>query len=109
MRRARTGPSTRIIALPNFEKSKGKSLNDLLTEFAHLRSGNIEKLIRWQITPEQLALKGNHPALGECTLEELLATWAVHDLNHIRQIVAYMAKMYDKEVGPWKEYLSILK
>ena len=95
--------------LAQFERSKGKSLNDLLTEFAHLRSGNIEKLIRWQLTPEQLALKGNHPALGECTLEQLLATWAVHDLNHIRQIVVYMAKMYDKEVGPWKEYLSILK
>jgi hypothetical protein len=95
--------------LAQFEKSKGKSLDDLLTEFAHLRSANIEKLIKMQLTPEQLALKGTHPALGEVTLEQLLATWVVHDLNHIRQIVRYMAKMYDSEVGPWKEYLLILQ
>jgi hypothetical protein len=95
--------------LAQFERSKGKTLADLLTEFAHLRSANIEKLIKWQLTPEQLHLKGDHPALGECTLEQLLATWAVHDLNHMRQIVVYMAKLYNAEVGPWKEYLSILK
>jgi len=95
--------------LAQFEKSKSKSLNDLLTEFAHLRNANIEKLVRWQLSSEQLQLKGTHPALGEVTLEQLLATWPVHDLNHIRQIVVYMAKLYDREVGPWKEYLLILK
>ena len=94
--------------LAQFERSKGKSLVDLLTEFAYARNANIEKLIRCQLTPEQLALKGMHPELGEVTLEQLLATWVVHDLNHIRQIVTYMARQYTDEVGPWKEYLSIL-
>src|SRR5258706_4020936 len=75
--------------LAQFEKSKGKTLADLLTEFAHARNTNIEMLGRWQLTPEQLALKGVHPELGEVTLEQLLATWGVHDLNHIRQIVEY--------------------
>jgi hypothetical protein len=95
--------------LAQFERSKGKPLNDLLTEFAHLRNINIERLMGFELTPEKLALRGRHPALGEVTLEQLLATWAVHDLNHIRQIVIYMAKQYDDEVGPWKQYLSILK
>jgi hypothetical protein len=95
--------------LAQFEKSRGKSLGDLLTEFAHLRSANIEKLVSWQLTPAQLNLKGMHPELGEVTLEQLLATWVVHDLNHIRQIVAYMAAEYAGSVGPWREYLSILK
>jgi hypothetical protein len=95
--------------LAQFERSKGKTLADLLTEFAHLRSANIEKLRRLQLTQEQLALKGMHPALGEVTLEQLLATWTVHDLNHIRQVVAHMARQYDAEVGPWKQYLSILQ
>ena len=94
--------------LAQFERSRGRSLNDLLTEFGHLRNANIEKLLRLQITSEQLLLKGDHPELGEVTLEQLMATWAVHDLNHIRQIVTYMAKLYDENVGPWKEYLSIL-
>jgi hypothetical protein len=91
-----------------FEKSRERSLSDLLTEFAHARSVNLEKLLRWQLTPDQLALKGTHPELGEVTLEQLLATWVVHDLNHIRQIVTYMARKYETGVGPWKQYLSIL-
>ena len=94
--------------LAQFERSKGRSLADLLTEFAHLRSANIEKLVRLQITPDQLALKGVHPELGEVTLEQLLATWVVHDLNHIRQIVTYMAAKYADSVGHWKAFLSIL-
>lgn len=95
--------------LAQFERSIGKSLTDLLTEFAYLRSANIEKLIRWELTGEQLALRGTHPQLGEVTLSQLLATWVVHDLTHIRQIANYMARLYEYEVGPWKAYLSILQ
>ena len=52
--------------------------------------------------------KGLHPSLGEVTLRELLATWAVHDLDHVSQIYAGLAGSYDAEVGPWKAYLGIL-
>jgi hypothetical protein len=93
----------------HFGRSGGKTLNDLLTEFGHLRNANIERLMGFEITPEQLDLKGVHPEFGEVTLQQHLATWVVHDLNHIRQIVTNMAKHYDAEVGPWKEYLSILR
>ena len=92
-----------------FEKSKGKSLAELLEEFAQLREDNLDRLRTWDLTDEQLDLEGVHPELGRVTLRQLLATWVVHDLNHIRQIVTEMAKRYDGEVGPWKEYLSILK
>ena len=95
--------------LAQFERSKNKSLDDLLTEFAHLRSVNLERLIRWQLTLDQLLLKGLHPELGEVTLEQLLATWVVHDLNHIRQIVTFMAERYAENIGPWKAYLGILR
>ena len=95
--------------LAQFEESKGKSLDDLLTEFAHLRSANLERVVGWQLTPEQLDLTGLHPKFGEVTLRQLLATWVVHDLNHIRQIVRFMARKYAAAVGPWKEYLAILQ
>jgi hypothetical protein len=94
--------------LAQFEESRGRSFADLLAEFGELREGNIETLISWDLTPEHLSLKGMHPELGEVTLEQLLATWVVHDLNHIRQIVTCMATQYDQNVGPWKQYLSIL-
>ncbi|HSK73571.1 MAG TPA: DinB family protein, partial [Pyrinomonadaceae bacterium] len=92
-----------------FEKSKGKTSSELLETFANLRQRNIEILKSWNLTDEQLNLKGIHPELGEVTLKQLLATWVVHDLNHIRQIVTVMAKQYAEDVGAWKEYLSILK
>lgn len=94
--------------LAQFDKSKGKPLADLLTEFAYLRNANIEKLVRWQLTHEQLALRGTHPELGEVTLSQLLSTWVVHDLNHVSQIVKFIASKYANNVGAWKAYLSII-
>ena len=92
-----------------FEKSKGKTLGELLEVFADLRRKNLEKLRQMNLTPEQLKLKGIHPELGEVNLEQLLATWLVHDLTHIRQIVTFLAQKYSENVGVWREYLSILK
>ena len=56
-----------------------------------------------------LGLEGAHPALGTVTLRQLLATWVVHDLAHLRQIARVMAKQYADEVGPWKAYLRVLE
>lgn len=92
-----------------FENSKGKTLSESLAEFAELRKKNLEILRQLNITDEDLKLKGIHPELGEVNLEQLLSTWVVHDLTHIRQIVTILAKKYSENVGVWKEYLSILK
>jgi len=94
--------------LAQFDASEGKDLDGLLEEFEKLRAKNIETLRSWNLTEEQLHLTGTHPELGEVTLSELLATWVVHDLNHLRQIVTSMAGRYQNEVGPWRAYLSIL-
>lgn len=93
----------------HFELSQGKTLSELLETFAAARSESIETLRRMNVTPELLQLKAIHPELGEVRLEQLLATWVVHDLTHIRQIVTVMAHRYSEDVGAWKEYLSILK
>lgn len=92
-----------------FEKSKGKTLSELLETFADLRRKNIGTLRSWNLTEEHLKLKGIHPELGDVDLGQLLATWVVHDLNHIRQITEVLARKYSGNVGAWKEYLSILK
>lgn len=91
-----------------FEESSGKSLAQLLDEFARLRSGNLAALQALQLTPAQLAQRGTHPALGEVTLAQLLATWVAHDLNHVAQIAKAMATQYATDVGPWREYLGVL-
>ncbi|HEY3025708.1 MAG TPA: DinB family protein [Pyrinomonadaceae bacterium] len=92
-----------------FEKSKGKSLEGLLETFALLRRRNLEELTRLRLTSEQLEKRGRHPELGEVTLGQLIATWAAHDLSHISQATRVMCKQYGTAVGPWKEYLPILK
>jgi hypothetical protein len=84
------------------------SLDRLLDRFAELRQANLEIVRGWCLTEAQLALPGRHPELGPVNLKELLATWVVHDLNHIAQIARVMAKQYTGEVGVWRAYLSIL-
>jgi hypothetical protein len=42
------------------------------------------------------------------TLGQLLAMWAVHDLNHVGQTVKTMAKQYTQAVGPWRAFLPIV-
>jgi hypothetical protein len=91
-----------------FDKYQGFSLDQLLTAFEQTRAKSLATLSEWHITPEKLALKGTQPALGTVTLSQLLATWVVHDLNHIGQIVEVMSRQYTEAVGPWSAYLSIL-
>lgn len=91
-----------------FEASKGKSIQELMEEFEKLRAANIAWLKSLHLTEEHLDKKGMHPALGEVTLRNLLATWVVHDLTHIAQITRVMAKQYKEEMGPWPEFFRIL-
>jgi uncharacterized damage-inducible protein DinB len=88
--------------------SRGKSLGDLLEEFARLREANLSELRALELTERDLALRGRHPELGSVTLRELLATWVVHDLGHLAQIARVMSKRYAADVGPWKAYLPVL-
>ncbi len=92
-----------------FRESEGKTLKQLLDEFKILRKQNIQHLRSMEITEADLEKVGKHPAFGAVTLKQLIATWMVHDLNHISQICRVMAKQYKDEVGPWSAYLGILK
>lgn len=89
-------------------ESQGKSLAQLLDEFARLRSENLSELRALNLKPEDLARRGRHPALGAVTLSQLLATWATHDLTHLHQVSRVMAHQYREGVGPWSEYLGVL-
>ena len=92
-----------------FEESKGKSIVELLDTFAQLRAENVRQLQSLNLTSDLLDKRGRHPELGVVTLRQLLSTWVVHDLGHIRQVVRVMSKHYGEAVGPWKAYLSILE
>lgn len=89
------------------ERDAGTPLDVLVERFEGLRAENLARLAGL-LTDADLDRRGLHPSLGEVTLRELLATWAVHDLDHTSQIFAGLAGSHDDEVGPWKAYLGIL-
>ena len=91
------------------KESRGKSLEQLLDDFAWLRRENLAALLALNLQPEDLIRQGRHPALGVVTLSELLATWAVHDLTHLHQLSRIMAYQYRDAVGPWRAYLGVLQ
>ena len=91
-----------------FTESKDKTLNQLLMEFKMFRIKNMERLNSKNLTENDMSKTGKHPVLGIVTLQQLLATWTVHDLSHIAQITRVMAKQYKEEVGPWINFLPIL-
>ncbi len=88
---------------------QGKSLTQLLDDFAHLRSINLNQLRALNLQLVDLDRRGQHPAFGSVTLSALLATWAVHDLTHLHQISRVMAHQYRETVGPWSVYLGVLQ
>jgi DinB superfamily len=91
-----------------FRDSRGKSLQELLDTFAELRGENVRRLESLRITDRDFERPGLHPELGRVTLGQLLATWVVHDLNHVAQIARVMGRQYTEAVGPWIEYLPLL-
>lgn len=87
---------------------EGRSMADLVGEFAAKRRANLDFLRGLGLDEDALARSGRHPALGPVTLRQLLATWTVHDLNHLGQIARVMARRHTDAVGPWRAYLGIL-
>jgi len=92
-----------------YEESNGKTMQELLAEFARIRKINTTWFRSLQLTEEDLNRKGMHQVLGEVTLANLLATWVVHDLTHIAQITRVMAKQYKEAIGPLKEFWGVLE
>lgn len=94
--------------LRHLRRNQGRTLAELLDEFAALRARNLTELRGLNVDGAKLRLTGEHPDFGPVTLEQLLATWVVHDLGHLAQITRVMAKQYGTAVGPWRAYLPVL-
>jgi len=98
-----------FVRQPDDGKISGKSLAQILGEFAWLRSENLDALRALNLKPSDLEKRGLHPALGTVKLGELLATWAAHDLTHLHQLTRVMACQYRETVGPFRKYLGVMR
>ena len=88
--------------------SKNWTMEKSLHEFASLRRKNSVYLDTLS-TPSDLALQGTHPEFGVVTIEQLIATWAAHDLGHIVQIGRVLTRAIGAYAGPWRAYISVLR
>jgi hypothetical protein len=89
--------------------AKGKTLTQLLNEFAEARAKSLDELRGLKLTAQDFERRGRHPALGPVSLAELLATWAAHDLTHLHQISRIMAHQLREAVGPWAKFLGVMR
>jgi hypothetical protein len=101
-------PFEKFDRLAQFSESQGRTLAQLLDEFATLRSRNLLELRSLALDDADLERRGCHPALGAVTLRQLLATWVAHDFDHVIQIARVLARQYSDEVGPWRAYLRVI-
>lgn len=104
------GPGRPFVHFDGFahvERDRDVPMPALLARFAELRAAGLQRL-QTLVTDADLERTGRHPSLGPVTMRQLIATWAVHDLDHIAQIFAALSASQDAAVGPWKEYLGIL-
>lgn len=107
----RAGPAEPFPAFDRqaqFRDSEGKSLTQLLDQFAAARQRSLEGVRALGLGAAHLSLVGTHPVFGPVTVRQLIATWTAHDLAHILQVSRVMARRYRQEVGPWAAYLSVM-
>jgi hypothetical protein len=90
------------------ERYAGMSTEQVAHRFGDLRDTNLAALEEMQLGDADLDLRGLHPSLGEVTMRNLLATWVVHDHNHVAQLQGALSAYYVDEVGPWRSFLGIL-
>jgi len=101
-------------AFPEFDRSghlsaPEQALSERLNEFAIVRRSSLQELAALGLSGTDLDRAGRHPALGVVRLSQLLAAWVAHDLDHLFQISRIMARQYTDEVGPWRQYLRIVR
>ena len=106
--RGDTVPFPAFDRFAQLEASRGKSLGELLEEFTSLRTASLRRLAELRLTREDLSRPGRHPELGPVTLGMHLASWVVHDLDHLVQVARVMGRQYTEAVGPWRRYLRIV-
>ncbi len=100
-------PFARLDRVAHVERDADATLDELVERFGRLRAASLDALAEL-VTDADLDRRGLHPTLGEVTLRDLIGTWAVHDLDHLGQLLSAMAGSHDAAVGPWKAFLGIL-
>jgi uncharacterized damage-inducible protein DinB len=75
---------------------------ELAAAFARYRQENLALIA--QVTDDDLQRTVRHPTFGPVTLEQMLHTWATHDLNHTVQAERALMQPLMLASGPWRAF-----
>jgi uncharacterized damage-inducible protein DinB len=84
-----------------------RPLSAAAEEFASLRARSLELLET--IQEQDLPRCVRHQELGPVKLEEMLNTWAAHDLNHTMQAERAVMQPFIQACGAWESYFRAVK
>ena len=76
----------------------------LADEFARARQQSLALIEQTRDADMELTVK--HPALGPVTLEQLLNTWAAHDLMHTVQAERALMQPFMDGCGSWRVFFK---
>lgn len=93
----------------NAAAATAATMDGLLDDFAVARAQSLRELAAMGIGADAMDLPGIHPEFGHVTLRQLLATWIAHDLGHLVQVNRVMARRLRADVGPWTNYMSVMR
>jgi hypothetical protein len=91
------------------EAARKRPIEELTAEFGRLRNASLAALASLRLTKADYARPARHPQFGRVTLGQHLATWVAHDLTHLSQIVRVLGVQYREAVGPWAEFLRVVR
>jgi hypothetical protein len=93
----------------HLDQYEGKSLAQLLDQFAQSRAQSLSDFRALNLRPADFEKPGQHPAFASVTLAQLIAAWTIHDLTHLHQLTRVLAHQYREAVGPFQKFLGVLQ
>lgn len=103
------GPLPRVDPQAHRGRFTGESIDALAARLMGLRHENLRQVDDMNLDDDRLSLSGEHPEQGPVQARHLLATWCMHDLSHIAQILHTVGPQYVSQVGPLAVYLRICR
>lgn len=107
---AQTAPVLpRVDAHLHVDRYAALAMDVLLSRFSELRRDNLQQMHALLLDQDCLARTSTHPDRGPVQLRHLIATWCMHDLSHLDQIVRIIGNVYADRVGPLAPYLRLCR
>ena len=82
-----------------------RKLSSELSRFADIRRKSISSLEK--VAPGDWLRKSVHAEYGEISISDLLNEWALHDLDHVRQVLEIRRARLWPHIGGFRRYYKV--